>query len=163
MAEMKHDVERLGKVSRRFELIGHRPALRPVSLYDVIDRLGRYYQARTPSTRGRVEVRNGIPPQAPAVLGNETLLRGGTITLTWLGIQAGSVRLRFSDDGPGVDPLMRRRLFDVGATTKQGGWGVGLSLARRILASLHGGGIRLEPAEEGASFLIELPAARTVA
>jgi signal transduction histidine kinase len=117
-----------------------------------------------------------IPEDAPPVLGNETLLewafenlfknsldslagREGLIAVTWLGADKGMAQLRFADDGPGVDPAVRSRVFDVGVTTKQGGWGVGLSLARRIFVHAHKGSVALEPTEVGASFLISLPLA----
>lgn len=177
MTEMKDDVDRLEKVSRRFELIGRRSPLRPVSLHSVVDRLTRYFRARMPSMRRQVEVVSDIPVDAPPVLGNETLLewafenlfknsldslagRDGRIAVSWLGEHDGRVRLRFSDDGPGVAAELRGRLFDVGVTTKQGGWGVGLSLTRRILVDVHRGSIALEPSEGGAVFAIELPVAR---
>lgn len=176
LAEMEDDVRRLEKVSRRFELIGRRPALRPVSLYQIVDRVGRYFRARTPSMRSRVKLEVVIPEDVPPILGNETLLewafenlfknsidslahREGRITVTWLGVDGGMAMLRFEDDGPGVDPAVRRRVFDVGVTTKHGGWGVGLSLARRIIVKAHKGSVSLEPTETGASFAISLPLA----
>ncbi len=174
--EMEDDVRRLEKVSRRFELIGRRPALRAVSLYEVTERLGRYFRARTPSLRGQVDLQIEIPADAPPVLGNETLLewafenlfknsldslagRDGRIALTWLGVEGDKALLRFEDDGPGVDHAVRGRVFDVGVTTKQGGWGVGLSLVRRIFVQGHKGSVELEPTEGGASFLISVPLA----
>jgi signal transduction histidine kinase len=174
--EMEDDVRRLEKVSRRFELIGRRPALRAVSVYEVVQRLGRYFRARTPSMREQVSFEIQIPEDAPRVLGNETLLewafenlfknsldslagRHGRITITWLGVENGQAMLRFGDDGPGVDPALRRRVFDVGVTTKQGGWGVGLSLVRRIFVQAHKGSVALEPTETGASFVISIPLA----
>lgn len=172
--EMEDDVRRLEKVSRRFELVGRRPGLRPVSLQSVVGRLGRYFQVRTPHMRERVRFEIRIPEDAPPVLGNETLLewafenlfknsldslagRDGSIAVTWLGVNRGMAQLRFADDGPGVDPSLRSRVFDVGVTTKQGGWGVGLSLTRRIFVQVHRGSISLEPTESGASFVISLP------
>jgi signal transduction histidine kinase len=176
--EMEDDVRRLEKVSRRFELIGRRPALRPVLLQSVLQRLGSYFRARTPSMREQVKFEIGIPDDAPPVLGNETLLewafenlfknsldslagRDGRIEITWLGVEHGMAMLRFADDGLGVDPAVRGRVFDVGVTTKQGGWGVGLSLARRILVKVHKGSVALEPTETGASFAISLPLSET--
>ena len=174
MSEMKDDVDRLEKVSRRFELIGRQSPLRPVSLHAVVDGLTRYFRARMPSMRRHVEVISDIPADAPPVLGNETLLewafenlfknsldslagRDGEIRVSWLGTHGGRARVRFSDDGPGVAPDLRGRMFDVGVTSKQGGWGVGLSLARRIFVDVHRGSIALEPTETGAVFAIELP------
>jgi signal transduction histidine kinase len=176
LEEMEDDVRRLEKVSRRFELIGRKPAFRPVSLYEVVDRLGRYFRARTPSMREHVSLVTNVPEDAPPVLGNETLLewafenlfknaldslagRDGVISVTWQGAEDGMARLRFADDGPGVDPALRGRLFDVGVTTKQGGWGVGLSLVRRIFVSAHKGSITLESTDVGTSFAISLPLA----
>ena len=176
LAEMEDDVRRLEKVSRRFELIGRRPALRSVSLFEVTDRVGRYFQARTPSLGRHVDLAIEIPPDAPPVLGNETLLewafenlfknsldslvgRSGSIAVTWLGVEDGRARLRFADDGPGVDPAVRGRVFDVGVTTKHGGWGVGLSLVRRIFVKVHKGTVELEPTDTGASFAISIPLA----
>jgi len=59
-AEMEDDVRRLEKVSRRFELIGRRPALRPVSLHEVVGRVGRYFRARMPSMREQVRLEVGV-------------------------------------------------------------------------------------------------------
>jgi signal transduction histidine kinase len=178
--EMGDDVRRLEKVSRRFELIGRRPALRSVLIQDVVQRLGKYFRARTPSMREQVKLDIRIPEEAPPVLGNETLLewafenlfknsldslagRDGRIEVTWLGVENGMAMLRFADDGLGVDPAVRRRVFDVGVTTKHGGWGVGLSLARRIFVKVHKGSVALEPTETGASFAISLPLSGTEA
>ena len=65
-----------------------------------------------------------------------------------------------SDDGPGVASNLRGTLFDVGVTTKESGWGVGLSLARRILVDMHHGNVKLRDTETGASFAIDLPLAK---
>ena len=70
---------------------------------------------------------------------------------------------RVEDDGPGVSEHLRDTLFEVGVTTKSGGWGVGLSLARRIVVDVHGGALRLEPSDGGAVFCVELPIAETTA
>jgi nitrogen-specific signal transduction histidine kinase len=63
------------------------------------------------------------------------------------------------DDAQGVAPAVRATLFEPGVSTKKGGWGVGLSLARRIVEDVHGGRLRLEPADRGARFVMSLPAA----
>jgi signal transduction histidine kinase len=65
--------------------------------------------------------------------------------------------LRVQDDGPGVSREIRRTLFDPGITTKSGGWGVGLALARRVVEDGHSGELVLETTETGASFLIRIP------
>jgi signal transduction histidine kinase len=65
--------------------------------------------------------------------------------------------IRVSDDGPGVPGELRRTLFEPGITTKTGGWGIGLALARRIVEDSHGGELSLEQIEPGATFLIRIP------
>jgi len=62
-----------------------------------------------------------------------------------------------------VMEYLSRNGVDVGVTTKQGGWGVGLSLARRIVVEVHGGVLRLEESDAGAVFTLELPLAEDVA
>jgi len=174
--EMRDDVERLEKVSRRFELIGHAPPREPVSVHAILWRLARYFETRLPSLGSRVRIELDLREPAPLVRGNATLLewafenllknaldslagREGTIRLAFVGIAEGRARYHVSDDGPGVPAAVRGSLFDVGVTTKQAGWGVGLSLARRIFVDMHDGDVRLRPTTSGASFEIELPLA----
>jgi C4-dicarboxylate-specific signal transduction histidine kinase len=70
---------------------------------------------------------------------------------------ADRVRIVVSDNGPGVAPEMRARLFEAYATNKPGGTGLGLAIAQRIAVE-HGGEIHYAPsAAGGASFSVELP------
>ena len=70
----------------------------------------------------------------------------------------GGVGFLISDNGPGVSHRIRDRLFEPGVTTKPGGWGVGLSLARRIVEAVHGGKIRsVRRPGGGARFEIRIP------
>ncbi|MCL7958188.1 MAG: HAMP domain-containing histidine kinase [marine benthic group bacterium] len=172
--EMRHDLLRLEKVSRRFEAIGRTPELRPVDVTELLRNLSRYFEARLPTLGGRIRLETDLPEMSPVVQGNETLLewafenlvknaldslagREGTIRISHGGVQNGRAVYRVEDDGEGVPEHLRASLFDVGVTTKQGGWGVGLSLARRIIVEVHGGALRLEESEEGAVFSLELP------
>jgi signal transduction histidine kinase len=174
LSEMEADVRRLEKVSRRFEFIGIPPTLRPVNVTEILERLGSYFEARLPSLGGPVRLELTLPAHGPRVLGNETLLEWafenlfknavdsvgggeGTISVSYEGIHGERAAYRFQDDGPGIRPDLRDRLFEVGATSKAGGWGVGLSLARRIFVDMHGGSVDLEHSERGATFLIALP------
>jgi signal transduction histidine kinase len=167
--EMAVDVQRLQKVSRRFELIGHKPKLEPVSVRDVVEHLRRYFEARLPSlsARSSIQIRIDVDADAPPVTGNETLLEwafenliknaidamtgaGGRIEIKYLGPNGRRLGFRISDSGPGVPAKVRDKLFDIGVTTKESGWGVGLSLTKRIVEDVHGGSIQLEDAAEGA-------------
>ena len=65
-------------------------------------------------------------------------------------------RLRVADDGPGIPREMRARIFEPGFSTKESGWGIGLSLAKRIAEENHRGRLILAPSEKGATFDIIL-------
>ncbi len=183
VGEMEADVQRLLKVSRRFELIGRAPTLEAVSVGRIVEQLRRYFSARLPTLGSAVRFEIDIPPEAPLVRGNETLLewafenliknaldalagRDGTIGVSYAGRREarGGERAAFRvrDTGPGVPPQVRGKLFEIGVTTKERGWGVGLSLTRRIVEEMHGGEIALESGGEGASFRLELPVAVAV-
>jgi signal transduction histidine kinase len=77
--------------------------------------------------------------------------RGGRIYITAARVPEG-VRIRVADDGPGIPREIRTRVFDAGFSTKDHGWGVGLSLARRIVEENHGGQLVLVPSPRGATF-----------
>ena len=62
------------------------------------------------------------------------------------------VRVRVSDDGPGVPREMRSRIFEAGFSTKDSGWGIGLSLAKRIVEENHHGKLVLATSDRGATF-----------
>ena len=174
--EMAADVSRLQKVSRRFELIGHKPKLKPMSVRATAGNLRQYFEARLPtlSRTGKIDIAVEMDPETPDVLGNETLLEwafenlvknaidalapdGGRIQISYLGPNGKRSVFRVRDTGPGIPPALRDKIFNIGVTTKKHGWGVGLSLVRRIIEDMHDGSIRLEDTPRGASFRIELP------
>ncbi len=171
------DVERLERISHRFELIGREPELQSLSVRQVVGDLEQYLAARIPRlTRKGVELLVDVPPGMPRVMGNEVLLiwalenvvknaldalagRGGKITIYAREVGGRWVSLRIRDTGPGVDPAVRDRIFEPGVSSKKGGWGVGLALSRRIVEGVHGGRIELLEGMEGTTFQIRLPIA----
>ena len=178
IAEVMHgDVERLGRVSHRFELIGKPPALAAVTVGAVVGELEHYFRPRLPRLGSgialRVRVQQGLPPlRANAVLlawALENIVknsvdalagRGGTIVIyAGRGADERTVRIHIADDGPGIDAAVRGRIFEAGVTTKSSGWGVGLSLTRRIVEDLHEGKVSVrDRARGGTVFTIVLPA-----
>ena len=173
--EIDVDVERLNKVSQRFELIGRRPRLQTVDVGDVLQRLEGYFASRLPRLDRSIELYVQVAPNLPPVAGNPVLLewafeniiknavdvlagRGGRIGVnTALAEDGRRVTIRFVDDGPGVTPELRKRIFESGISSKEGGWGVGLTLTRRIIVNTHRGSVTLGKRRVGAEFIVELP------
>lgn len=173
---IEEDLDRLERISHRFELIGREPELEELSLRQVVQDLERYLAARLPRLGRGVDLVVDIPEGLPPVKGNEVLLiwalenvvknaldalagRGGKITIYAREVGDGLVSLRIRDTGPGVDPEIRDKIFEPGVTSKSGGWGVGLALSRRIVEGVHGGRIELLGGLEGTTFQIRLPRA----
>jgi len=173
---IEEDLDRLERISHRFELIGREPELESLSLRKVVRDLERYLAARLPRLGRGVELIVDVPDTLPPVLGNEVLLiwalenvvknaldalagRGGRISIYAREVGGRQVSLRIRDTGPGVDPEIRDRIFEPGVTTKSGGWGVGLALSRRIVEGVHRGRIELLDGTGGATFQIRLPVA----
>lgn len=182
IASMEQDLDRLTKVANRFELIGRKPRLEPLDPRDVLREVETYTRARLPRRGHAIRLETEVEP-LPRVRANRTLLewalenlvknavdalqgRGGTITLAGRHDPTlGEVVLEVADDGPGVPRALRKRVFETGVSTKEAGWGVGLSLSRRIVEEYHDGSLDLVAAEAapGATFRITLPATEETA
>jgi signal transduction histidine kinase len=170
------DVERLDRVSRRFELIGQRPSLEVVDVRDVLAELEQYFRPRLPRISKEIRLRVQTADTLPTVEANRVLLawaleniiknaidalagRGGRILIS-ASADANSVWIRIADNGPGIAPEVRGRIFETGVSTKSSGWGVGLALTRRIIENLHSGRITVRDRRRGGTiFEIQLPAA----
>ena len=174
LEHMDGDLERLQRVSHRFERIGRPPRKERVELGALVTRVGAYFQARVPTLAHRVTIVASGGSEPVSIDGDEVLLewalevlvkngldalagRGGRMYLTTKRLDPERVRIRVADDGPGVPRELRARIFDPGFSTKESGWGIGLSLAKRIVEENHGGRLLLVPSEKGATFDIILP------
>jgi signal transduction histidine kinase len=82
--------------------------------------------------------------------------RGGVVRLSAEAGPENAVVIRVADNGPGIPREIRSRVFEPGFSTKQSGWGIGLSLAKRIVEENHGGKLILAPVATGATFEIIL-------
>lgn len=175
-SEMEADLERLEKVSRRFEWIGRPVRWEAVDVRSVLKTLERYVRVRMPQLSQNVDLTVDVDEGMPPVRGNAVLLEwalenlikngldalagsGGEIRVTASRISERRVAIEIADNGPGVAAAVRSTLFDPGVTTKKGGWGVGLSLSRRIVEDVHDGRLALSPSAVGATFVVELPIA----
>jgi signal transduction histidine kinase len=175
IAQMDSDLERLERVAHRFERIGRPPKREPLDLAVLAERVAAYFRPRVPSLTTPVRIVVDAAPSGVPVLGDRVLLEwvlesliknavdalartGGTITVRAELVSGGRARLTVADTGPGVPRAVRKRIFDAGFTTKERGWGIGLSLTKRIVEENHGGTLRLLPSSEGAVFEVSLPA-----
>jgi signal transduction histidine kinase len=169
------DAERLQRVAKRFERIG-RPARRePVGLGTVAERVVAYFRPRLPTLAHSVTMTLRSPGAGPTATGDPVLIewalevivknavdalsgRGGRIEVE---VDASDTMARMSvqDDGPGVPVELQRQLFEPGVSSKTGGWGMGLALARRIVEQQHEGRVSYHPGPDGKGsvFVLELP------
>ncbi len=173
---LRGDLDRLQRVAQRFERIG-RPAKRErVALGTVAERVATYFQPRLPRHAAQITISVTAPSAGPFVNGDAVLIewavealvrnavdalsgRGGQIEIA-VTDEADWAVLRVGDTGPGIDPDIRGKLFEPGVSTKTGGWGIGLALARRIIEGAHDGDLDVEPSSEGTVFQARIPLTR---
>jgi len=166
---MGQDLLRLERVSHRFERIGRPPRTETVDCTELVDRLVAYFAARVPTLAKRVTIVAEHPAGSMSTRGDGVLLewvlevliknaidalggRDGNIIVSATPLPEHGIRIRVADDGPGVPTALRKRIFDAGFSTKERGWGIGLSLARRIVEENHGGKLLLADVSRGAAF-----------
>jgi len=175
---MKVDVERLQRVANRFGLIGSVPELTECDVNPIVAEAAEYYRRRLPfEGRGmQLDVQTGA---VPPVRLNAELFSWVLENLIKNSIQAvdsktGLVRvttqvvpgkaemsIQVLDNGRGISAAAARKIFRPGFTTKKRGWGMGLTLVKRIVEEYHVGRIWLVKSRPGETlFEIRLPLAR---
>ena len=172
--ELERDVDRLRRVADRFEKIGSRPALTPTPVRPVLDAVADYIRRRVP-TSAPAEITVDAPADLEAALNVElfewvveNLLKNaldamegvpGPHRIEMVGRRVGGqVVLTVRDTGKGMDRATARHVFRPGFSTKRRGWGLGLSLAKRIVETYHGGELSVAETKpgEGTTFRIAL-------
>ena len=173
LTHMDGDLERLKRVANRFERIGRPPKKEKVDVGELVERVATYFRARVPTLAQRVTIVCKRDEGPLYVSGDAVLLewaieslaknaidalagRDGQVEMSATALPEGEVRVRVSDNGPGVPRELGKRIFEAGFSTKAHGWGIGLPLARRIVQENHGGDLLLAPSERGATFDIIL-------
>ncbi|MDA8787299.1 HAMP domain-containing histidine kinase [Schleiferiaceae bacterium] len=171
VSEIKKDLNRLQTVAERFSKIGTETKGDLGNLTELLRHTVDYLQRRSPGeVHLLLDLSEDLPliPMQPVLLGwvVENLLRNamdamdgkGEVTITAIR-QGRKVWVDISDTGRGMSARIKRVVFNPGFTTKSRGWGLGLSLAKRIIESGHRGRLtvlRSVPGE-GSTFRIELP------
>lgn len=168
--EMNKDVKRLERIAERFSKIGSLPELKEGSMNEVLEHVVEYMRRRTSN---KVEIVSQVPDHDVIVRMNASLFEwvienlcknavdamegSGRILLSLLE-ENDHVVVEVSDNGKGIRKKDIKNVFTPGFTTKQRGWGLGLSLARRIVNEYHKGKIYVKSTEygKGTTFRIEL-------
>lgn len=168
--EMEQDVARLQRVAERFSKIGSRPEATAEDVIDVVERAVEYVKRRSPS---QVKYEVSFPKRPLLVRMNAPLIEwvvenvcknavdamngSGTITIV-VSQDSNRAFVDISDTGKGIAKSFYRRIFEPGYTTKKRGWGLGLSLAKRIMEQYHKGRIFVKNSApgKGTTFRLEL-------
>lgn len=170
LPEMEKDVKRLQLIAERFSKIGSLPEPVPTGLIEVMSHVVEYMDRRTSQ---KVQMVTVFPPQDIIVKINASLFEwvienlcknavdamegAGTITL-FMQDEGECVAIEVSDTGKGIRKKDVGNVFKPGFTTKKRGWGLGLSLAKRIVEEYHHGKIFVKSTDigRGTTFRIEL-------
>ena len=168
--EMDKDVKRLERIAERFSKIGSLPEPVEASMNEVLDHVVDYMDRRTSK---KVEMVRRLPDHDVRVKMNASLFEwvienlcknavdamegSGRIVLTLID-EPGRVVIEVEDNGKGIRKKDIGNVFTPGFTTKKRGWGLGLSLAKRIVEEYHRGRIYVKQSEvgKGTTFRIEL-------
>lgn len=173
VVEVEKDVERLNTIAERFSKIGSKPILEKVVVAPVLERAVEYMRRRTSS---RVTYNVECPREALALINVplfewviENLCKNAVDAMEGTGMlkilvepqKNNHLYIDISDNGKGIDRKNFRDVFKPGYTTKKRGWGLGLSLAKRIIEEYHGGKIFVKSSEigKGTTFRIVLTSA----
>jgi hypothetical protein len=174
--EMESDAERLNKIALRFGQVGSVPQLQMQDIVPIVSGAVRYFRRRLPHLGKSAEIRERYDLVPPVSINKELVewcvenvlknaidaLRGEgrliEVTVTHRR-ETECVEVRITDEGRGMSPAELKRIFSPGYTTKNRGWGLGLTLAKRIIEDYHGGKIWVERSQlgKGTTFVISFP------
>jgi signal transduction histidine kinase len=172
LGELQNDVSRLELIADRFSKIGSEPKLKSINIYEELEKCRAYMERRAPrkvkfffpdTEHLPIPVRIN-PPLFDWVI--ENLLRNALDAMEGRGEihatvtnEKNMVHIDIKDSGKGIPSNKFRAVFQPGFTTKKRGWGLGLSLAKRIIQEYHSGKIFVKDSvvKEGTTFRISLP------
>ena len=173
--EMDTDIQRLTKVAARFSQIGSVPSLKKTEILPMLENIIQYFNKRLPQLDKKITIAENFKIK-PMLMINldlfewviENLIKNaidaidgkqGEIELTMDNLNGGpAIFIDVSDNGKGILPRDRKNIFKPGFSTKKRGWGLGLSLAKRIVEDYHGGKLFVKDSRlgEGTIFRIIL-------
>jgi signal transduction histidine kinase len=154
--EIENDVERLNKITNRFSKIGSLPELKEANIYQEVVKVIDYFNRRLPQIGKTVNISVEGEKNITAKINSELFhwvienliknsldalkLKNGLINIQ-ITQSRDFVEVEVTDNGKGIDLKNRKDVFRPGYSTKKRGWGLGLSLSKRIIESYHKGKI----------------------
>lgn len=170
--EVEKDVERLETITARFSNIGSVPTLHPEPLAQHVEQFVDYLKRRV-SSKIKWNVNNEIPAGKMIPVNRnlfewvvENLCKNAVDAMEGVGElrihlweKAGQTYIDISDTGKGIPKSQWKQVFNPGFSTKKRGWGLGLTLAKRIIENYHRGRLYVKASEpgKGTTFRISLP------
>ena len=171
--EITDDVEKLNKITYRFSKIGSKPQMENKIVFEELKKVIDYFERRLPQTGKMVDLtiegdKHVCTEMNPELFEwvIENLIKNALDAIEnrsgWIKIYITKtkkyVEIEISDSGKGIDLKRRKDVFRPGYSTKRRGWGLGLSLANRIIEEYHGGKIFVKSSVpgEGTTFMIML-------
>ena len=166
--EMEKDIDRLQTITERFSKIGSTPTLHK---HDIVAETKSAYSYLKNRTSKLIEFSLTVPDHPVPVHLNQQLYAWTIENLVKNGIDAmrgkgkiiiaivpkgKNVHVQISDTGKGIPRRNQRRVFKPGFTTKKRGWGLGLSLAKRIIQEYHNGKIHVLKSSKGVGTTMEI-------
>ena len=176
---IENDIDRLKQIASRYGQMGKKPKLEKCMINSVILDSVHYFSGRPGFLADNMNLETDLKSEYLINLNSvlfswviENLLknsiaslketRSGIIRISTRDIQegAGLVEVEIADNGKGIPFADQKRIFKTGFSTRRGGWGLGLTLSRRIVEQYHNGSLRLKASSpgKGSTFVIILPA-----
>lgn len=171
ISELDKDIAKLQVITERFSNIGSAPVLKDVDIKQLVDGVIDYLRPRiSPKVKIEISALNDEitaqvnPPLFEWVIENlcknavDAMSGNGEIHINLLRGNEGRVFIDVSDTGKGIPKAKIKQVFNPGFTTKKRGWGLGLTLAKRIVENYHQGKIFVKSSEEnkGTTFRISI-------
>ncbi len=180
--EMGNDLDRLTKIANRFSKIGSKPDLKYENLYKVLEKVTNYFEKRIPristgsfesESKRKIDLVIKGSKDASALINRELFewvienltknaldaIENSTGKITYdIQDKASYITIDVSDTGKGLDMRHKKDIFRPGFSTKMRGWGLGLSLSKRIIETYHKGKLFVKESvsNEGTTFRIRL-------
>ena len=172
--ELEKDIRRLEMITTRFSSIGSEPTLKSEDVYFIVLGITNYLRRRI-STKVNIDVKNELPRGKCTMLNRhlfewvienicknavDAMNAKGEIKISLQEAPEGDIVIDIQDNGKGMTKSQIKKVFNPGFTTKKRGWGLGLTLARRIIQDYHKGKLFIKESEPdiGTTFRIILRA-----